>query len=195
MPIDHDARLPIPRMPFGEEILVPRAEVARVRSARRDVFAPELGEPRLKEPIDDRCNTLSHGFRSDKATPDVEEIFVREPLVPHVDALQPCPGSKPIQREEEPVLEGGPVEVSHAVGLRKKRVKSTRRSVSLRTSRRLVIGHRVLISVLRASKLVGSGWGARGESLIHPLAFGRISTSGLRGRVRSNAVSSSCISC
>src|SRR5947208_13677838 len=111
MPIDHDARLPIPRMPFGEEILVPRAEVARVRSARRDVFAPELGEPRLKEPIDDRCNTLSHGFRSDKATPDVEEIFVREPLVPHVDAVQPCPGSKPIQREEEPVLEGGPVEV------------------------------------------------------------------------------------
>src|SRR5215471_7329621 len=85
--------------------------MAGIGGAGRDVFAPELGEPRLKEAIDHRRNTLTDGLWGDKAAPDIKELFVGQPLVAPGNPLQPGPGTEPIQREQEPILEGGPIEV------------------------------------------------------------------------------------
>lgn len=76
-----------------------RAEILnrQPRGPSRDVFPPELGEARFKEPIHHGRNTLAHGVWGDKTPPDVEEIFIGEPLVAHSDPLQPRPGPEPIQ--------------------------------------------------------------------------------------------------
>jgi hypothetical protein len=91
--------------------LIPRPEVPGIGSACRDVFPPELGESRFKEPIHDRRNTLAHGLWGNKTAADVEKIFVGESLVAHGDPLQPRPRPEPIQGQQEPILEGSPVEV------------------------------------------------------------------------------------
>src|SRR5215468_145235 len=85
--------------------------MAGIGGTRRDVFAPELGKPCLKKPIDHRCNTLTERLRGDKAAPYVQELFISQALITHGDPLQPRPGAQSIQREEEPILEGGPVKV------------------------------------------------------------------------------------
>ena len=76
MPVDHDARLAIARMPFGQSVLIPRAEVAGIGRAGRNVIAPELGESRLKEPIDDGRNTLAYRLWGDKAAAHIDLLYV-----------------------------------------------------------------------------------------------------------------------
>jgi hypothetical protein len=85
--------------------------VAGIGRAGRHVVPPELGESRLQEPIDDGRTTLAHRLWGHQAAPYIEPLSVRQSLVPHGDPLEPRPGPQPIQRQPEPVLERGPVEV------------------------------------------------------------------------------------
>jgi len=85
--------------------------VAGIGGTGREVFAPQLGEPGLKEPVDHRRNPLAHRLWGNKAAPDVEEGSLREPRIAHGDALQPRPSPESIQRAQEPRLAGRPVAV------------------------------------------------------------------------------------
>lgn len=61
VPVNHDAFSAVAHVPLGHEVLIPSAELFRVRSARRRSLAPDMRQADPKDAIDNLGNGLAEG--------------------------------------------------------------------------------------------------------------------------------------
>ncbi len=74
------------QVPFGHQVLIPRPKLLGVGGAGGGPFAPDVGEPRLKDRIGDISNRLLQCLLMQVAPVDVDEVLITLPMISHADA-------------------------------------------------------------------------------------------------------------
>ena len=90
MPIDHDAAATIVGVPFSHEVLVPGAELLRVRGAGRGSFAPDVNQPFAEDGVDDFADRGAELVFGDVTAADIEQVLIVGAGLPALMRLIPA---------------------------------------------------------------------------------------------------------
>ena len=138
VPVDHHARPAVADVPFGHQVLIPGAELLRVRGAGRGGFAPDV--PCLEDGVGHLGDGVRRCSLVDEASAHVEQVFVALRVSPPLMRLRPVFVPSAYRHSSSRFCSVRRSRCSRAPAVTNCSVKWMRRSTSLSMSSKLVAG-------------------------------------------------------
>ena len=98
-------------MPFGHQILIPGGVFLGVGGAGCRSFSPDVGQPHAEDGISHVGNRRPQRIFGKKAPTGIEDVPVALAMVSCADAFETDVGPQSVQAEQEPFLNGRPIQV------------------------------------------------------------------------------------